>query len=237
MGFSDDLQKQGDPIWSRTLSHPFVLGIGDGSLPAERFKFYIRQDYIFLIEYARVLALAVAKAHDLPVMEKLAELLHATLTTEMALHRAYCGEFGITPEELERTDPAPTTYAYTRHLLDTAWAGSLGEIVSSLFPCQWGYWEIGTTLRAHGAPREAPLYGKWVDTYSSEVYGDLAQWVKALLDRLGVSAANAERRRMAERFLLSSRFEHAFWEMAWTLEEWGGPPRQRRGPRAGKAIG
>ncbi|MBI4610170.1 MAG: hypothetical protein HY726_14315 [Candidatus Rokubacteria bacterium] len=46
---------------------------------------------------------------------------------------------------------------------------------------------------------------------------ELAQWLKALLDRLGAAASSAERGRMAERFLMSSRFEHAFWEMAWTM--------------------
>jgi len=49
---------------------------------------------------------------------------------------------------------------------------------------------------------------------------ELAQWLKALLDRLGAAASSAERGRMAERFLMSSRFEHAFWEMAWTMEGW-----------------
>ncbi len=220
MGFSDVLRKRGEPVWRQSVAHPFVLGIGDGSLPVERFKFYLRQDYIFLVEYARVLALAASKGNEVPVMEKLAELLRATLTTEMALHRSYCGEFGLTSEELQRTAPTPTTYAYTRHLLETAWSGSLGEIVASLFPCQWGYWEIGSMLAARGAPGEAPLYRQWVDTYSSKEYGALAQWVKALLDQLGASASRAEQRWMAERFLLSSRFEHAFWEMAWTMEEW-----------------
>lgn len=61
MGFSDDLRKLADPVWRRSLSHPFVSGIGDGSLPVEKFKFYVRQDYVFLVEYSRVLALAVAK--------------------------------------------------------------------------------------------------------------------------------------------------------------------------------
>ncbi|MBI4240235.1 MAG: thiaminase II [Candidatus Rokubacteria bacterium] len=220
MGLSDDLRKRAEPVWTRSLAHPFVLGIGAGSLPVDRFRFYIRQDYVFLIEYARVLALACAKARDLPDMEKLAELLHATLGREMTLHRAYCGEFGITPEELERTEPAPTTYAYTRHLLDTAWSGSLAEIVASLFPCQWSYWEIGTMLATRGAPRHAPLYCQWIDTYASKEYGELAQWVKTLLDRLGADASTGEREPMTERFLLSSRFEHAFWEMAWTMEQW-----------------
>jgi thiaminase/transcriptional activator TenA len=220
MGFSDDLRKLGEPIWSRSLSHPFVSGIGDGRLPVERFKFYIRQDYVFLVEYARVLALACAKGHDQAVMTKFAELLHTTLGTEMALHRTYCGEFGLSPEELEATPPAPTTAAYTAHLLETAWSGSLGEIVAALFPCQWGYWEIGQALAARGEPAGVPLYCQWIRIYSGKEYGELAHWVKSLLDELGDAAAKAERQRMTERFLLSSRFEHAFWEMAWRMEAW-----------------
>lgn len=220
MGFSDDLRKRGEQIWSRSLAHPFVLGIGEGSLPVEKFKFYISQDYIFLVAYAKVLALASTKGHDLAVMAKFAELLHATLGTEMALHRAYCNQFGISPEELEVTTPAPTTAAYTAHLLETAWSASLGEIVAALFPCQWGYWEIGQALASRGEPASAPLYAQWIRMYSAKEYGELAQWVKSLLDGLGHAASKAERERMAERFLLSSHFEHAFWEMAWTMEAW-----------------
>ncbi len=218
MGLSDDLRKLAEPVWSRSLSHPFVTGIGDGSLPVEKFKFYVRQDYVFLVEFSRVLALAVAKGHDLPVMEKFAALLHATLGTEMALHRSYCGEFGISPEDLAETRAAPTTYAYTRHLLETGWSGSLGEIVASLFPCGWGYWEIGTMLLARGTPAGAPLYGRWIEIYASKEYGEVAHWLKELLDRLGAAAAPSERERMTERLLLSSRFEHAFWEMSWAGE-------------------
>lgn len=219
MGFSDELRTLANPIWSRSLSHPFVTGIGDGSLAVEKFRFYVCQDYVFLVEYARVLALAVAKGHDLPVMEKFAELLHATLVTEMALHRSYCGEFGISPEALAETRAAPTTYAYTRHLLETAWSGSLGEIVASLFPCAWGYWEIGRTLLARGTPAHAPLYARWIELYASKEYGEVAQWAKDLLDRLGADASSSERERMRDRFLLSSRYEHAFWEMSWNEGE------------------
>lgn len=218
MGFSDELRKSADPVWRRTLSHPFVSGIGEGSLPVEKFKFYVRQDYVFLVEFSRVLALAVAKGRDLSTMEKFAELLHATLVTEMALHRSYCGEFGISPEDLAQTRATPTTYAYTRHLLETAWSGSLGEIVASLFPCAWGYWEIGKMLLTQGAPAHAPLYARWIEMYASKEYGEVAHWLKDLLDRLGAEASRSERELMTERFLLSSRFEHAFWQMSWTME-------------------
>ena len=89
------------PTWHKTLTHPFVAGLGNGSLPLEKFQFYMCQDYIFLIEYSRVLALATAKAPDLDTMGRFAQLLDATLNQEMALHRAFAAECGISVETLE----------------------------------------------------------------------------------------------------------------------------------------
>ncbi|MBW8005497.1 MAG: thiaminase II [candidate division NC10 bacterium] len=220
MSFSELLWKKAEPIWQKTLHHPFVQGIGDGTLEVDKFKFYIRQDYIFLVEYSRVLALAAAKGSDLATMGKFAELLHATLNTEMALHRGYAEKFGIGRNELEQTKPAPTAVAYTRHLLGVAALGSLSEIVASLLPCQWGYCEIGSTLAKQGEPKNQPLYGEWIRTYASPEFAALAQWIRALLDSLGESAGAPERARMEECFLLSARYEHAFWDMSWRLEAW-----------------
>lgn len=220
MSFSESLWKKGEPIWQKTFHHPFVRGIGDGTLEVDKFKFYIRQDYIFLIEYSRVLALATAKGVDLGIMGKFAELLHATLNTEMALHRGYAEKLGIGREELEQTKPAPTTFAYTRHLLHVAALGSLGEIAAALFPCQWGYCEIGTALAKQGEPKGQPLYGEWIRTYASPEFAALADWVRALVDTMGDKAGLPERTRMEEYFLQSARYEHAFWEMSWQMEAW-----------------
>jgi thiaminase/transcriptional activator TenA len=220
VSFAEVLWKKAEPIWLRTINHPFVQGIGDGTLAVDKFKFYICQDYIFLVEYSRVLALATAKGSDLAVMERFAELLYATLHAEMALHRSYAEKFGISRQELEGTRPAPTAVAYTRHLLHVAALGSLGEIAASLFPCQWGYWEIGSALAKRGEPVHQPLYGEWIRTYSSPEYAALARWIRALLDTMGESAGTEERARMEEDFLLSARYEHAFWEMSWRMEAW-----------------
>jgi len=54
--FTTRLRQTADDIWEAQDQHPFVRGIGDGTLDKERFKFWLRQDYVFLIEYARLLA-------------------------------------------------------------------------------------------------------------------------------------------------------------------------------------
>src|SRR5260370_34989823 len=60
--FTHAIRAKAHPIWDRELKHPFVRGLGDGTLPIDRFRFYLAQDYVFLIQYCRVLPLAAAKA-------------------------------------------------------------------------------------------------------------------------------------------------------------------------------
>ena len=220
MGYSDELWARHEPIWRAVHDHPFVRGIGDGTLPVERFRYYIEQDYVFLLEYSRVLALAVAKGVELPSMARFAELLHSTLNVEMALHRGYAGRFGIAEDALARVVAAPTTYAYTRHLLATAYAGSLAEIGAALLPCQWGYAEIGRVLAERGEPADQPLYAEWIRMYAGAEYRELAAGLRAHFDTLAADESDAGRARLAEIFHLSARYEWAFWEMSWRMEQW-----------------
>ncbi|MGD9892071.1 MAG: thiaminase II, partial [Dehalococcoidia bacterium] len=86
MGLVAEMRRQAASIWAAEQSHPFVCGIGDGTLDMERFKYYVAQDYVYLVEFVRVLALAAAKSNDLAAMVQFTELQHMILTTERALH-------------------------------------------------------------------------------------------------------------------------------------------------------
>lgn len=220
MSFSEHLRRLAEPIWAAELEHPFVKGLGDGSLPPGRFRFYMAQDYLFLLAYCQVFALAAAKAPDEATMSRFARLLDATLHTEMDLHRDYAARFGLTPEAMEATEPAPTCYAYTRHLLYVASSGTLPEVAAAILPCMWGYHEIGSTLRAEGLPEAQPLYHPWIEMYASKEFGALAEDCRSLLDALVEGYPERELKRLEPVFLASSRYEYAFWEMSWTEEAW-----------------
>ena len=220
MPFADDIELEALPIRRAILAHPFVSGVGDGTLDVSRFKHYVLQDYAYLIDYSRVLALAAARAPDLETMGWFARLLDETLNVEMDLHRSYCAEFGITPEELAATVAAPTTVAYTGYLLQVAHQGSFAELVASLLPCQWGYWEIGDHLARQGEPAGAPLYCQWIRMYAAPEFAELADTIRNLANRLGDQAGPAELAAMCRAYLTSLRFEYLFWDMAYNLEEW-----------------
>jgi thiaminase/transcriptional activator TenA len=153
-------------------------------------------------------------------MSRFASLLDATLNGEMELHRGYCGRFGISRADLETTAAAPVTHAYTRHLLAVAHSGTVAQIAASLIPCQLGYAEIGRELAARGEPASQPLYAEWIRSYASAEVQEIAAWTCALLDRLVEDGGVAERTRISEIFMASSRYEYLFWEMAYSMQDW-----------------
>lgn len=60
------------------------------------------QDYLYLIDYAKLFAIGAMKATDLQTMGKFAALLDSTLNEEMSLHREYAKKFEISEKELEK---------------------------------------------------------------------------------------------------------------------------------------
>ena len=220
MRFTEHLRQQTADLRRQVLQHPFVTGIGDGGLPLAAFRFYMCQDYVFLIAYSRVLALAVAKADDLETMGRFAELLHETLNTEMDLHRGFAAKFGISAGELEGTPAAPGTRAYTQHLLITAYGGDLADITAAILPCMWDYSDIGQSLAAQGAPSPQPLYNEWIQMYAAPEFAALATWLHDLLDRLAGGAAPDQQARLSPLFADSCRYEYLFWDMADRQETW-----------------
>lgn len=219
MAFTDELYSAAASIWQAQLEHPFVRGIGDGTLDEERFKRWVIQDYRYLKEFARIFAWAVAKAERLESMGWYAAVLHLTLNTEMELHREYASRFGLTAEALESAPMWPTTRAYTDFLVRTAADGDMADLVAALLPCAWGYVFVARDL-AKGEPPADQRYADWVAQYSSDEFAEAADWLKREMNRLATDAGDARRARLIDLFVLSSRYEWQFWEMCWNGEEW-----------------
>jgi thiaminase/transcriptional activator TenA len=221
MKFSQFLNQKVNPIWEKTHQHPFVVGLGTGELPVESFIHYMKQDYVFLIDYAKLFAFGAVKARDIETMGYFAKLLDETLHGEMDLHRQYAGRFGITNEQLEKTKPAPINLAYTRYMLNVAQNGSLEELISALLPCMWSYWEIGKMLENNYPDSiDHPFYGEWVKMYSSSEFGALASWLIGKLDQLTAGKPKRELDIITEHFLTTSRFEYMFWDMVYQGGDW-----------------
>jgi thiaminase/transcriptional activator TenA len=215
-----ELRAASADVWEAQHAHPFVRGIGDGTLDEARFRFYVRQDYRFLIDYGRLLALGAARAPRVEQMRRFAALAQAVLETEMALHVGFAQRWGISAGELEAEPPAPATRGYCDFLLRTAALGDFAELCAALLPCMWGYAEIGERLAAAGPPPHAG-YAAWIATYADPEFQALAAWARELTGAAAVDAGAGAAARMHAAFRTSSELELAFWESAWQFENGG----------------
>ena len=217
MTVSDRLREAAAPIWDACLRHPFVTGIGDGSLPVEKFQYYLLQDYLYLFDYARVFALGVVKARDMALMQTFTANLDAILGGEMEIHRAYMKELGITQAQVCAVRPALDNLSYTNYMLSVAHTGGPMEIVASILACSWSYAEIGQALAKIPGAADHPFYGEWIRGYASEDYTATNQALIELMDQLADGAAEDQIAHLTEIFVNCSRYELGFWDMAWEV--------------------
>ena len=93
MALFERLKADAAEAWRGYVHHPFVCGLGDGTLPKDSFRHYLVQDYLFLIQFARAYALAAYKSHDLDGLRHKAAAVSAILA-EMMLHVRLAAEWG-----------------------------------------------------------------------------------------------------------------------------------------------
>ncbi len=220
MTFSEQLRQLAAPIWAAQLKHPFVVALGKGTLPPRKFKYYILQDARYLEELARIFAMGSAKAADADTALHFAKLVEETIVVERGLHESYGKQWGLSPVAMRATPLAPTNYAYCRHMRSVAQTGTLGEITVVALPCAWVYCEVGQHFLAKGKPKVSHPYHDWLQLYGAPEFAEVARWMRLVVDRCAKAAGTAEKARMQEAFLISSKYEWMFWEMAWREEQW-----------------
>lgn len=206
------------PVWEACLRHPFVTGIGDGTLDMEKFRYFMLQDYLYLFDYARVFALGVVKARDPELMRVFAANVDAILGGEMKIHRAYMKRLDITEEQVFSIKPALANLSYTNYMLSVAQTGGPMEIVASILACSWSYAEIGQALAAIPGAAEHPFYGEWIRGYASEEYAATNQTLIELMDSLAADAGEEQLAYLTDVFVNCSRYELGFWDMAWDVQ-------------------
>jgi thiaminase/transcriptional activator TenA len=218
MAFSSSLWQGIREVFGRILEHPFLQGLTTGTLEEEAFRFYVVQDALYLRDFARGLALLAAKAPEDAWVMQFAGDARDALQVERALHDSFFAHWGLTPDRVYATPPAPTTLLYTSYLLRVAYERPFHEGLGAFLPCYWIYLEVGKALEAKGSPN--PLYQKWINTYASASYEQVVRSAIAVLDRVAEGLTPAQREAVRRHFDTTSRMEWMFWDMGWRREGW-----------------
>lgn len=218
MALRDELWAGAAPFYDKILDHPFVRGLTDGSLPRDTFHHYIVQDAHYLRGYARALAVCAAKAPTADDTVMFNEHASGAIQAEQEMHAEFMGELGSSPEKAAAEPILPTTQAYISYLLAGTYGGSFAEALGTVLPCYWIYARVGAELYERSSPD--PLYARWIAAYGGEEFQDVVAAVLRVTDRIGEEVSAAERTRVHDHFVTTSRYEWMFWDAAWRRETW-----------------
>jgi len=216
--FSDRIWQCTTPLREAIHALPFNTELAAGTLPREKFQFYIVQDSLYLDQYARALAIAGARGPDGVTLRAFGHYAIEAIAVEQALHERYLREFGVKPEDLAAAEPSPDCLGYTSFLLATAYHEPWEVLVAALLPCFWLYWDVGSTIAKAAAPDNP--YRAWIDTYADDGFAQAVRAVVATADRAEAVASDAVRDRMATAFIRSCQYEWLFWDGAWHRRFW-----------------
>lgn len=207
-------------IWTAYNEHPFVLGIQNGTLDREKFRYYIIQDYLYLEEYAKVFALGIAKAKSPEMVSLFSKYVTLLTEGEMDIHRGYMGRFAVSREELETTPRALDNLSYTSYMLRVAYEEGEAEILTAILSCAYSYEVIARKIVAdHPAALEHPFYGDWVKGYADSQYSQANVLLLDMTDKLTRQYTEPQLQHLTDIFVACSRYELAFWELAWNMSK------------------
>jgi len=219
MAFSDKLVELARPCIEAQLQKPFLVGIVNGDLPLDKFQYWLKVDYPYLIHYTKILALGITKADSFETMQILARLMQGTID-EMSLHESYAAKYGVSRKNLIEQKMGPVKYSYTRHELAAAYSGSLGELLAALLPCMWGYGEVARLLVNQRPIEPENPYKDWLAYYSAEEFGRLGTECLHLVDGLVPACTQGQLKKMEENYVISCHYEVMCWDAYYNKEEW-----------------
>lgn len=218
MSTTEQLLAASSDIWAAYNEHPFVLGIQNGTLDKEKFRFYMIQDYLYLGEYAKTFAIGVAKATSLENAMLFSKYI-SVMNGELNVHSDYMSRLGVTQEDIDSAKRSLDNLSYTSYMLRVAYEEGEAEIIAAILACAYSYEVIAKKMVENNpAAVDDEFYGSWIRGYVSEEY---SAENRVLIDKLESMTENytpAQIEHLKDIFVACSRYEMAFWELSWSMK-------------------
>jgi thiaminase/transcriptional activator TenA len=216
------LQQRCSAKWNLLLNYEnnkFIAEMNDGSLPIDKFIYYLKQDHIFLKEFCSFLA--NARAAEQPSLRKWFEELHySTVNYEMQMQKKVLDSLELFGA-IKISSPAKATLNYISFLRKVSASRSVEETVSAMAPCPWSYFEIAQKIllscNCDQNNIRTEAYQKWIEFYSSKESQKQVEYLKSQLGSLYDNGSMSKKLVMEYHFSIACQYEHDFWNMAYNM--------------------
>lgn len=218
MTWTDQAWQAVHPIYQNILDMPFIHELKNGTLPLDKFQFYMQQDARYLEHYGRVLAYLGSKGTDNNQALDFFDFGKNALIVERALHESYFTEFGI-HEDSVPADLEPICHHYVHYLKSVAAFDPLEVAMAAVLPCFVIYKQVGDYIIATQTNVGNP-YKKWIDTYSGPEFAIGVQKAESYVNAMAECTTAKIRAHMMDAYIKASKMEFKFWQAAYNKTTW-----------------
>ncbi|MCT1529902.1 thiaminase II [Sphingobacterium daejeonense] len=217
MNWTEHAWQSIQPLFQEILEMPFIQELKDGTLPLEKFQFYMLQDAKYLEHYGRALAALGSKAMDNKMALDFFDFGKNALVVESALHEAYFEQFGL--QAHQEITIEPICHHYIHFLKSTVAFDPIEVATAAILPCFWIYKEVGDHILETQNSSNNP-YKNWIDTYSGDEFAEGVKLAIAYTDYMAENSTEEKRKLMLAAFKTASKLEFMFWDAAYKNTKW-----------------
>lgn len=191
-------------------------------MPMEKFKFQIKQNYKYLMEYTKCFAVGLSKCHGFDEMYDWYKILSNTMEGTVIFNRDYWAkQIGLSVEEMEKTTMAEGKRSYTSFELARAFEGDLAAALMAVFPCNILYLHIGRDLLPKCTLPEGNLFRNWIEFYTKPEYVKKCENEIRMINKYSAGRSDDELKRLLEIFAVGCNYEILQWQnMYYNMETW-----------------
>lgn len=215
MNWSEKTWEKSFPIYEKIISHPFIHGLINGTLPRDKFCFYIQQDALYLKEYGKIMSGLASRLDDVWHSNAFRKFAIDTVEVEKALHANFREKFNIPAGAVM----SPSCRMYISFMHNILLSRPVYEAVAAVLPCFTVYMHVGNHIYANQTQESNP-YKDWIDTYSGDSFAESVKTAEDICDELALNCSSSQRKKMLEHYLFATKLEWMFWNSAYEMEQW-----------------
>ncbi len=213
MKLSNVLYESVQELWAQAANKPFVVEMAKGVLDERRYRHYMIQDYLYLLDYIDILERIRERTDDLALEEFIGFVIAQTNKETMQVHVPHMRALDITEDDVNRCPKSTAIIEYIDYMRrQVEEEGVLAGLTAQL-QCSWVYAYIGQCMvQKYSAQIAASPYRGWFEAYTCEDYVVANQkWID-VLDAQAAGIQDGEAKQLCEIFQTCAAYENRLWD-------------------------
>lgn len=213
MRVTDRLQSEFSTDWNAATDHVFCKELADGTLPVEKMKWYLAQDYKFVDRFVRLLATTIAHAPTLADSIPAAQFIALVTGPENTYFLRSFEALNMTPEE--QTPPtAPSTLAFQDLMHEAQVSGRYEQMLAVLVVAEWSYLTWANRYLDYSA--DLPFwFSEWIDLHSGDGFESVVEYLRSQLDQVWGGLSDQQKANASNMFARAVKCERDFFDASY----------------------